>query len=182
MRRTEKRRKLSKQLPRTTQIIYGERQALGTALRLLRTTRLPAARRRLEQELLHALIRLRTAELNAINPGWDAKARLASDRRATTARLRNLAARLPQADYYIARLLSDHPNAPADLLTRLARHPYRAVRENVARHPRTPLRTLEALARDGREPLWYLVAFNPGAPEALRARLRARVRQQGLEA
>lgn len=182
MRRTRKRRKVPKQLPRTTQIIYGERQALETALRLLRTTRLPVARQRLEEELLHGLIRLRTAELNAINPGWDAKAKQASDRRATAARLRRLAARLPRADYYIARLLSDHPNAPADLLARLARHPYRAVRENVARHPRTPLRTLRALVRDRREPLWYLVTFNPGAPEWLRARLRARVRRQGLEA
>jgi len=182
MRRSEKRRKAAKQLPRTTQIIYGERQALETALRLLRTTRLAAARRRLEEELLHGLIRLRTAELNAINPGWDAKVRLASDRRATAARLRQLAARLPRQDYYIARLLSDHPSAPADLLARLARHPYRAVRENVARHPRTPVRTLQALIRDRREPLWYLVAFNPGAPESLRARLRARVRKQGLEA
>ena len=182
MRRAEKRKKATQQLPRTTQFIYGERRALETALRLLRSTRLPATRRRLEEELLHGLIRLRTAELNAINPGWDAKARLAANRRATAARLRQLAARLPRADYYIARLLSDHPNVPADLLARLARHPYRAVRENVARHPRTPLRTLNALVRDRREPLWYLVAFNPGAPEPLRARLRARIRQQGLEA
>jgi len=182
MRRTEKRRQLPHQLPRTTQIIYGERQALETALRLLRSTRLPAARRRLEEELLHGLIRLRTAELNAIHSGWDAKARLAADRRASATRLRSLAARLPREDYYIARLLSDHPNAPADLLARLARHPYRAVRENVARHPRTPVKTLEALVRDRREPLWYLVAFNPGAPEPLRARLRARMRRQGLQA
>lgn len=182
MRRSEKRRAAARFLPRTTQIIYGERQALQTALRLLQTTRLPAARRRLEAELLHGLIRLRTAELNAINPGWETKAKLASDRRATPAGLRKLAARLPRADYYVARLLSDHPNAPADLLARLARHPYRAVRENVARHPRTPLPTLRALVRDRREPLWYLVAFNPGAPEPLRARLRARVRRQGLEA
>ena len=183
MRRAEKRRKKTlKRLPRTTQIIYGERQALETALRLLSTTRLPAARARLEEELLRGLIRLRTAELNAINPGWDAKAKLASDRRATAARLRELAARLPRQEYYIARVLSDHPNAPADLLARLARHPYRAVRENVARHPRTPVRTLLSLIRDRREPLWYLVAFNPGAPERLRARLRARVRRQGLGA
>ncbi|MBI2956247.1 MAG: hypothetical protein HYY26_02920 [Acidobacteria bacterium] len=89
-----------------------------------------------------------------------------------------MAASLPRADYFLARLLSDHPNAPSDVLARLARHPYASVRENVARHPRTPVRTLRRLARDRRHPLWYLVAFNPSTPPALRDQLRARMRRQ----
>lgn len=177
--RSTRRRKIQRNLPRTTQLIYGERQNLENALRLLRSTRLPAARRRLEEKLLRGLIQLRTLELNRINPGWDAKARQASNRRTGAATLRRLAAKLPRDDYFLARLLSDHPNTPASVLARLARHPYHAVRENVARHPSTPVGTLRALARKPGEPLWYLVAFNPGAPEALRAQLRRRVQRQG---
>lgn len=181
MARAQERRKRDGQLPRTSQLIYGERHGLQTALRLLRLTRLPETRRRFEEELLRGLILLRTLELNAINPDWDTKARQAANRRATAATLRRLAASLPRKDYYLARLLSDHPNTPPEVLTRLARHPYRAVRENVARHPQTPLPTLRALARNRREPLWYLVAFNPSTPETLRARLRARVQRQGQQ-
>lgn len=179
MPRTPKRGKVGGLLPRTSQFIYGERHGLQTALRLLLSTRLPEPRRRFEAELLRGLILMRTVELNAINPDWDTKARQAADRGATAATLRRLAASLPPNDFYLARLLSDHPNSPPDVLTRLARYPYRAVRENVARHPRTPVATLRALARDRREPLWYLVAFNPSTPEKLRARLRARVQRQG---
>jgi hypothetical protein len=65
------------------------------------------------------------------------------------------------------------------VLARLARHPYGAVRENVARHPNTPVATLRALCRDPRQPLWYLVAFNPSAPEKLRAELRQRIKRRG---
>ena len=178
MRRVDTPRRLGS-LPRTSQILFGERQSLQNALRLLRSTRLPASRRRLEEGVLRQMIGLRTRELNAIQPGWDRRVRRAARRSTSAGELRRLARRAPREDYYLIRLISDHPNAPADVLARLARHPYRAVRENVARHPRTPLPTLRALCRDRREPLWYLVAFNPGAPEELRERLRARIRRQG---
>lgn len=165
-------------LPRTSQIVLGERQSLQNALRLLRRTRMPVARRRLEESVLGQLIRLRTLELNRINPGWDAKVRLALSRRTPAATLRRLARALPRDDYYLARLLSDHPHSPADVLARLAQYPYHAVSENVARHPNTPVATLRALCRR-REPLWYLVAFNPSAPATLRDQLRARIRRRG---
>lgn len=179
MRRVDTRRRRLGRLPRTTQIIFGERQSLQNALRLLRSTRLPAPRRRLEEGLLRRLIQLRTLELERINPGWDRKVRRAASRRTTGAQLRRLAESAPREDYYLLRLISDHPNTPPALLARLARHSYRAVRENVARHPRTPVRTLRALSRDRREPLWYLVAFNPSAPDELRQRLRTRIRRRG---
>lgn len=179
MRRVDTRQRRLGRLPRTTQIIFGERQSLQNALRLLRSTRLPAARRRLEEGLLRSLIALRTLELNRINPDWDRKVRCAARRHTSSAELRRLAAQAPRDDYYLLRLISDHPNTPSALLARLARHLYRAVRENVARHPRTPVATLRALCRDRREPLWYLVAFNPHTPEKLRQRLRARIQRQG---
>lgn len=166
-------------LPRTTQIIVGERQSLQNALRWLRQTYLPAARLRHEESLLRQLIRVRTHELNQINPDWDRKARLAANRRTSGAALRRLAEKLPPDDYYLARLLSDHPNTPPAALVRLARHPYRSVRENTARHPQTPVTTLKQLCRDRREPLWYLVAFNPSTPPKLREQLRARIQRQG---
>ena len=179
MRRVDTRQRRLGRLPRTSQILFGERQSLQNALRLLRSTRLPASRRRLEEGVLRQMIALRTRELNAIQPGWDRRVRRAARRATSAAELRRLTRHAPREDYYLIRLISDHPNAPADVLARLARHPYRAVRENVARHPRTPVGTLRALCRDRREPLWYLVAFNPGAPEELRERLRARIRRQG---
>ncbi len=164
--------------PRTSQIIFGERRSLLNALRLLETTRLPADRRKLELPLLRELIRLRTAELNRINADWDRKAELAGDPRTPAKTITRLAAALPRDDYYLARALSDHPNASPKVLARLARHPYHSVRENVARHPNAPAATLRALCRH-REPLWYLVAFNPSAPPKLREQLRERMRRQG---
>ncbi len=164
--------------PRTSQIIFGERRSLLNALRLLETTRLSAERRKLELPLLREFIRLRTAELNRINPDWDRKAELAGDPRTPAKTIARLAEKLPGDDYYLARALSDHPNASPKVLARLARHPYHSVRENVARHPNTPAATLRALCRH-REPLWYLVAFNPGTPPKLRDQLRERMRRQG---
>lgn len=166
-------------LPRTSQIIYGERQNLENVFRLMRTTRLPAARRRLEELTLRQLIALRTAELNRISPDWDRKLALAT--RSTSApRLAALERRTPRSDYLVLRRISENRHAPGRTLARLARHPYAAIRENVARHPNTSLATLKALCRDRREPLWYLVAFNPNTPPALRARLRNRIRRRGL--
>lgn len=179
MRRADTRRRRLSPLPRTSQIVFGERQSLQNALRLLRSTSGSAARR-LEESLLQSLIRLRTLELNRIAPDWDRRVRLAARRQTSGAVLRRLAAEAAPEDYYLARLISEHPNTPPAVLARLARHPYRAVRENVARHPRTPASTLRALAHDRGEPLWFLVAFNPGTPEQLRQRLRARMRQRGM--
>ena len=178
MSRANSRRHHSSGLARTTQIIYGERHNLQSVLRTLETTEMPEERRRFEEALLRSLILERTAELNTINSDWDAKARLAADRRASAAALRRLASPLPREDYYLARLLSEHPDAPPEVLAQLARHPYRAVLENVARHPRTPAATLRGLARNRREALWQLVAFNPGASEKLRTQLRERLKRQ----
>lgn len=173
------RKSKSSNWPRTTQIIFGERRSLENVLRLVRNTRLPADRRHTEVAVLRELIALRTAELNAINSDWDRKADLAGNPQTPARVLEKLGRKLPRNDYYLARALSDHPNASPRLLAQLARHPYGSARENVARHPKTPPATLRALARRRDEPLWYLVAFNPAAPPALRDQLRARLRQQG---
>jgi molybdopterin-guanine dinucleotide biosynthesis protein A len=73
--------------------------------------------------------------------------------------------------------LTEHAEAPPELLEHLASHPYAAVRENVARHPRTPIAVLRAMAEDPSEPLWFLVACNPAVPSDLRDRLRERMKQ-----
>lgn len=180
MRRADIRQRRLGLLPRTTQIIFGERQNLQNALRLVHSTRLPVARRRLEELLLRQLIALRTAELNQINPGWDRKVELVSDRKTSAAQLARLERQTPRADYYLLRSISEHPKTPAGTLARLARHPYAAIRENIARHPNASVATLRALCRDRSQPLWYLVAFNSNTPPALREKLRARIRALGL--
>jgi hypothetical protein len=92
-----------------------------------------------------------------------------------------MAVSMPRDDYLLARVLSEHPQAPGELLAHLTSHPYGAVRENVARHPHTPPDVLRKLAEDGREPLWFLVACNPSTPSELRDRLRARMRQMAAD-
>ena len=61
----------------------------------------------------------------------------------------------------------------------MARHPYGAIRENVARHPNADAGTLALLSRDRSQPLWYLVAFNPNTPSLLRRKLQERLRKLG---
>lgn len=130
-----------------------------------------------EVSQLKHLIHVRTRELNAINPGWDKKFKQARDARTPAKTLLHISASLPDDDYLLARVLSEHAQAPAEMLARFASHPYAAVRENVARHPHTPPQVLAAMAEDASEPLWFLVACNPSTPADLRERLRARMQQ-----
>src|SRR5208282_1475337 len=95
----------------------------------------------------------------------------------TSEKLLRIGAALHAEDYLLARVLTEHAEAPPELLEHLASHPYPAVRENVARHPRTPAAVLHAMAEDAAEPLWFLVACNPSTPPDLRDRLRERMKQ-----
>jgi hypothetical protein len=81
----------------------------------------------------------------------------------------------PKDDWLLVRTIAENPNTPSEVLARLASHPYDAVRENIARHPRAAAETLEELASDSESELWLLVACNESAPTELRDRLRARV-------
>ncbi len=166
----------SRKVHRGTQVIFGERTHLREVLKSVQAARLPAAPKRSEVSQLRKLIQLRTRELNRINPGWDRKFQKARDPKTPAPELMRLGAALAPEDYLLARVLSEHAEAPPELLAHLATHPYAAVRENVARHPRTPVAVLEAMAIDAHEPLWFLVACNPSTPAALRERLRARMR------
>jgi hypothetical protein len=125
---------------------------------------------------LRELIEARKKELNRITPDWDRRLREARNRETSPDRLLRLGARLVPEDYLLARALSEHPQGPPELLAALSVHPYAAVRENVARHPGTPVSILRKMAEDDREPLWFLVACNPATPADLRARLRSRLR------
>jgi len=75
----------------------------------------------------------------------------------------------PEEDFYLLRLISEHPRANAKTLNKLANIPTGAIRENVARHPNADANTLTWLSRDRSQPLWYLVAFNPNTPTPLAA-------------
>lgn len=166
----------SRKVHRGTQVIFGERTHLQEVLKSVQAARLPAAQKKSEVIQLRKLIQLRTRELNRINPGWDRKFQKARDLKTPGVELLRLGGALSPEDYLLARVLTEHPQAPPELLTRLAAHPYAAVRENVARHPLTPMAVLEAMAEDTQEPLWFLVMCNSSTPEPLRERLRARLR------
>jgi hypothetical protein len=158
-------------------VIFGERAHLLEVLRSVRRARLPRSRRQAEVRQLQKLIAARTGELNRINPAWDRKFKTARRAETSSQQLLRLAASLSPDDYLLARVLSEHVEAPPELLQHLASHPYAAVRENVARHPRTPPETLRQMAAVEREPLWFLVACNPSCPPELRDKLRAQMRR-----
>ena len=164
---------------RTTQIVFGERQHLLRVLDSLESTELPNGRLRQERRVLEELIHARTQELNQINSGWDEKVGLVLSADAKPEMLERLAREAPKTDYYLLRLISEHPKVTSRTLGRLARHPYAAIRENVARHPSADATTLSWLSRDRSQPLWYLVAFNPNTPATLRRRLQDRLRKLG---
>lgn len=162
---------------RGTQAILGERRHLAEVVQSIQKAKIPAGRKKAEIRTLQKLIRIRTGELNRINPGWDKKFKKAGNPKTASKELSRLGAALPIDDYLLARLITEHANATAELLERFAAHPYPAVRENVARHPNTPPELLRKLAEEKSEPLWFLVACNPSAPQDLRDRLRKRMRQ-----
>ena len=166
----------SRKVYRGSQAIFGERQHLREVLRSLQSARLPPARKQRESRLLQALIQTRTEELDRISPAWDRRYRQALNHESSPQALLKLAATLRNEDFLLARAITEHPKAPAEILAQLSTHPYHAVRENVARHPSTHRETLQQLAGESSEPLWFLVACNPSTPADLRDRLRARLR------
>ncbi len=131
--------------PRTTQIVFGERQHLLRVLDSLEGTNLPIARMQQERRILEELIHARTRELNQINVAWDEKIGLVLSSDAKPEMLEKLAKQAPAEDFYLLRLISEHPRANAKTLGKLARHPYGAIRENVARHPNADATTLARL-------------------------------------
>jgi hypothetical protein len=164
---------------RTSQIVFGERQHLLRVLESLEKTLLPRMKFDQEKRILERLIHERTEELNRINEHWDenVSAVLHADARPET--LEELYEHSPREDYYLLRLISEHPSASSKTLRLLARHPYGAIRENIARHPNADGPTLTQLSHDKTQPLWYLVAFNPSAPAELRKKLQERMHKMG---
>ena len=165
--------------PRTTQIIFGERQHLLRVLDSLETTTVPQVRLNSERRVIEELIHERTRELNFINASWDEKVGLVLNADSKAEMLDKLAREAPESDFYLLRLISEHPKVNSKTLGRLAKHPYAAIRENVARHPNADSTTLAWLAKDRSQPLWYLVAFNPNTPSVLRRKLQERLRKLG---
>jgi hypothetical protein len=165
--------------PRTTQIVFGERQHLLRVLDSLETTQVPQARMDRERSVIEELIHERTKELNHINSSWDEKVGVVLNSDSKAEMLEKLSHDAPETDYYLLRLISEHPRVSSKTLNRLAKHPYAAIRENVARHPNADAATLTQLSKDRSQPLWYLVAFNPNTPGDLRRKLQDRLRKLG---
>jgi hypothetical protein len=168
--------------PRTTQIVFGERQHLLRVLDSLEATQVPQVLLDHERRVLEELIHARTKELDHINSSWDEKIGLVLNAESKAEMLDKLAREAPESDYYLLRLISEHPKVTSKTLGKLAKHPYAAIRENVARHPNADPVTLASLSRDRSQPLWYLVAFNPNTPAVLRRKLQDRLRKLGQSA
>jgi hypothetical protein len=173
MRRTDDPRHDFRPTRRTTQIIYGERQHLRAVLVSIRNFRHYLGIER-ETALLHKLIDARTAELEQINPRFDEQLQVARDPDTRAEQLASLAAGASKDDWLLLRTIVENPNTPPQALAALVDHPYEAVRENIARHPRADAATLEKLASDPERELWLLVACNSATPPELRDRLRVR--------
>src|SRR4030088_2840734 len=165
--------------PRTTQIVFGERQHLLRVLDSLETTQVPQVRLNQERRVIEELIHDRTKELNHINSSWDEKVGLVLNADSKADMLDKLVREAPDSDYYLLRLISEHPKVPSKTLARLPKHPYVAIRETVARHPTADATALAWLSGDRSDPLWYLVAFNPNTPTPLQRRLRDRLKRLG---
>jgi hypothetical protein len=159
---------------RTTQIIFGERQNLRAVLISIRNFQQKHPGLERETEVLHRMIDARTAELHQLNSNFDEQLKQGRDADATPEQLARLALAAPEDDWLLLRTIAEHPHTPPEVLARLASHPYDAVRENIARHPRADAATLEVLASDASSELWLLVTCNEAAPFELRERLRAR--------
>jgi len=166
-------------VPRTSQIVFGERQHLLRVLDSVEKSTLPGARLMAERRAIESLIHARTKELDAINPGWDMKVGVVLNAATGPDALDLMARQAPPQDFYLLRLISEHPKTSAKTLARLSKHPYAAIRENVARHPNSDAATLTRLCKDRTQPLWYLVAFNRNTPQPLRLKLQARMRKLG---
>lgn len=180
MRRSDLVRSQGKQkTARTSQIVFGERQHLLRVLDSVEHSALPAVRRDQERRVIEQLIHARTQELNRINANWDEKVGTVLSADVKPDALEYLSREAPREDYYLLRLISEHPKVTARTLSRLSHHPYAAIRENIARHPNADAETLARLSRDRTQPLWYLVAFNPNAPGPLRRKLQDRMRRLG---
>ena len=164
---------------RASQIVFGERQHLLRVLDSVERSSLPHARLEQERRVIEQLIHARTQELNRINSGWDEKVGTVLSAEVKPEVLDQLSKQAPKEDFYMLRLISEHPKVSSKTLARLSHHPYAAIRENIARHPNADADTLKRLSRDRTQPLWYLVAFNPNAPEALRRKLQERMRRLG---
>src|SRR2546428_14049456 len=145
---------------RTSQIVFGERQHLLRVLDSLEGTQLPIARMQQERRTLEELIHARTRELNHINTAWDEKIGLVLSAEAKPEMLEKLAKQAPQEDFYLLRLISEHPRANAKKLNRLAKHPNGAIRENVARHPNAHATTLTGHCPARSQASWDRVALN----------------------
>ncbi|MGA7092109.1 MAG: hypothetical protein WA875_16285, partial [Candidatus Acidiferrales bacterium] len=94
---------------RTSQIVFGERQHLLRVLDSVEHSALPTARLEQERRVIEQLIHARTQELNHINAGWDEKIGSVLNADVRPEMLETLSRQSPKEDYYLLRLISEHP-------------------------------------------------------------------------
>ncbi len=130
---------------RTSQIVFGERQHLLRVLDSVERSALPAPRMEQERRVIEQLIHARTQELNRINAGWDEKIGVVLSAEVRPDTLDSLTKQAPKEDYYLLRLISEHPKVSAktlgaSLASSLLRHPrkYRPPSKQRRGHAHSP--------------------------------------------
>ncbi len=176
MRKTDEGRTF-RPIKRTSQVVFGERHHLRCVLESIMSFSSMSERTAREKLSLEQLIDARTAELNRIHANFDQNLEVARNPKTAADELSELFQKTSADDYLLLRIIAEHPNTPSSVLALLAQHSYDAVKENVARHANSDARTLEKLADDPTRPLWFLVACNASAPEALQQELKKRMWQ-----
>src|SRR5271156_1584638 len=109
---------------RTSQIVFGERQHLLRVLDSVERSALPAPRLEQERRGEGQLGPAPGAGLNRINPGWDEKVGVVLSAEVKPETLDSLSRQAPKEDFYLLRLISEHPKVSAKTLGRLSHHPY----------------------------------------------------------
>ena len=164
---------------RTTQIVFGERQHLLRVLDSLETSEIPQVRVDQERRMLEQLIYARTQELNDVNENWDEKVGVVLSSDVKPEVLEKLAREDPKEDYYLLRLISEHPRVSAKTLARLAKHSYGAIRENVARHPKCRPRDTFLVSTRQKPTTLVFGGVQPEYARSAAAKLQERLRKIG---
>jgi len=114
---------------RTSQIVFGERQHLLRVLDSLEGTHLPSpACSRSAASSRNSSTSAPASSTTSTPPGMKRSASFSAPK-PNPKMLEKLAKQAPQEDFYLLRLISEHPRANAKTLSRLSRHPYGAIRE-----------------------------------------------------
>ena len=130
-----------RKIHRGSQVVFGERAHLQEVLRSVQHAQLPRTRKLVEIRQLKRMIVARTQDLNRFSPAWDRKFQQARDPQTTCRKLLRIGSALHADDYLLARVLTEHAEAPRNcwniwrrILTRPCGRMWRAIRTPLSQY------------------------------------------------